>query len=90
MHDLLLNVVVHGALRCLALLSDDLDDKVMPTLVPVLFPCLLTIVSSTQVYDKYLRAKALSIIYSCISMLGAMSGVYRVFSSLCFNYCSLM
>ncbi|XP_062111240.1 uncharacterized protein LOC133822814 isoform X2 [Humulus lupulus] len=72
---------VHGALRCLALLSDDLDDKVMPTLVPVLFPCLLTIVSSTQVYDKYLRAKALSIIYSCISMLGAMSGVYRTETS---------
>ncbi|XP_024018243.1 importin-9 isoform X1 [Morus notabilis] len=67
---------VHGALRCLALLSGDLDDKVVPTLVPVLFPCLLTIVSSTQVYDKYLRAKALSIVYSCTSMLGVMSGVY--------------
>ncbi|XP_030483084.2 uncharacterized protein LOC115699697 [Cannabis sativa] len=72
---------VNGALRCLALLSDDLDDKVMPTLVPLLFPCLLTIVSSTQVYDKYLRAKALSIIYSCISMLGAMCGVYRMETS---------
>lgn len=68
---------VHGALRCLALLSGDLDDKVVPTLVPVLFPCLLTIVSSTQVYDKHLRAKALSIVYSCTSMLGVMSGVYR-------------
>nr|POE60730.1 hypothetical protein CFP56_53391 [Quercus suber] len=40
---------VHGALRCLALLSGDLDDKMVPALVPVLFPCLLTIVSSPQV-----------------------------------------
>ncbi|XP_060669537.1 uncharacterized protein LOC107428072 isoform X1 [Ziziphus jujuba] len=68
---------VHGALRCLALLSGDLDDKVVPTLVPILVPSMLTIVSSPQVYDKYLRTKALSIVYSCISMLGVMSGVYR-------------
>ncbi|RVW45494.1 Importin-9 [Vitis vinifera] len=39
---------VHGALRCLALLSGDLDDTVVPKLVPVLFPCLHTIVSSPQ------------------------------------------
>ena len=31
-----------------------------------------------QIYDKYLRTKALSVVYSCISMLGAMSGVYKV------------
>lgn len=31
-----------------------------------------------QMYDKYLRTKALSIVYSCISMLGVMSGVYKV------------
>ncbi|KAB5538277.1 hypothetical protein DKX38_015810 [Salix brachista] len=35
---------VHGALRCLALL----DDIVVPTRVPVLFPCSHTIVSSPQ------------------------------------------
>lgn len=46
---LMLEFVVHGALRCLALLSGDLDDTVVPTLVPVLFPCLLTILSSPQV-----------------------------------------
>lgn len=43
------NFVVHGALRCLALLSGDLDDKVVPTLVPILVPSMLTIVSSPQV-----------------------------------------
>ncbi|XP_038707498.1 importin-9 [Tripterygium wilfordii] len=68
---------VHGALRCLALLSGELDDTVVPKLVPVLFPCLHNIISSSQAYDKYLRAKALSIVYSCISMLGTMSGVYK-------------
>jgi hypothetical protein len=45
----MLEFAVHGALRCLALLSGDLDDTVVPTLVPVLFPCLLTILSSPQV-----------------------------------------
>lgn len=29
-------------------------------------------------YDKYLRTKALSIVYACVSMLGVMSGVYKV------------
>ncbi|XP_074383477.1 uncharacterized protein LOC141725016 isoform X3 [Apium graveolens] len=72
---------VNGALRCLALLSSDLDDTVAPTLVPVLFPCLYTIVSSPQIYDKQLCAKALSIVYSCTSMLGVMSGVYKAETS---------
>ena len=36
-----------------------------------------------QKYDKYIRSKALSIIYSCTSMLGTMSGVYKVFCHLC-------
>ncbi|KAM5578631.1 hypothetical protein ABKV19_008777, partial [Rosa sericea] len=67
----------HGALRCLALLSMDLDDTVVPTLIPALFPCLLTIVSSPQVYDKYLRTKSYSIVYSCIAVLGVMSGVFK-------------
>ncbi|AAG29216.1 hypothetical protein [Arabidopsis thaliana] len=52
---------VHGALRCLALLSGELDDKEVPTLS----------------YDKYIRGKALTIVYSCIYVLGAMSGVYK-------------
>ncbi|XP_075096715.1 uncharacterized protein LOC107810364 isoform X1 [Nicotiana tabacum] len=68
---------VHGALRCLALVSADLDDMMVPKLVPVLFPCLHTIVSSPQIYEKPLRMKALSIVYACTSMLGAMSGVYK-------------
>ncbi|KAL8137791.1 hypothetical protein V2J09_003792 [Rumex salicifolius] len=68
---------VHGALRCLALLSEDLDDQVMPTFVPALFPCLLSIVSAFQIYDKSLRGKALTVVYICTSMLCTMKGVYR-------------
>ncbi|KAG1326960.1 importin-9 [Cocos nucifera] len=68
---------VRGALRCLALLSGDLDDTLVPRLVPALFPYLNTILSSPHLYEKPLRAKALSIIHSCISVLGSMSGVYK-------------
>ncbi|GAU48524.1 hypothetical protein TSUD_243020 [Trifolium subterraneum] len=39
---------VHGAMKCLVLLSADLDDRTVPTLIPALFPSLLTIVSSPQ------------------------------------------
>ncbi|CAN4121948.1 unnamed protein product [Withania somnifera] len=72
---------VHGALRCFALVLADLDDNMVPKLVPVLFPCLHTIVSSPQIYEKPLRMKALSIVYACTSMLGAMSGVYKTETS---------
>lgn len=68
---------VHGALRCLALLSGDLDDTVVPILVPALFPSLHAIVSSPQIYDQNLRAKAISIVYSCTSVLGTMTGLYK-------------
>ncbi|RDX82379.1 Importin-9, partial [Mucuna pruriens] len=33
------------------------------------------------IYDPYIRAKALSIIYSCTSMLGTISGVYKAETS---------
>ncbi|KAK3015406.1 hypothetical protein RJ639_007478, partial [Escallonia herrerae] len=72
---------VNGALRCLALLSSDLDDTMVPTIVPVLFPSLHAIVSSPQIYDKSLRTRALSIVYSCTSMLGVMSGAYKTETS---------
>lgn len=68
---------VRGALKCLALLSDDLDDTMVPKLVPDLFPHLHTIISSPHLYEKSLRAKALSIIHSCFSILGSMSGLYK-------------
>ncbi|XP_076929084.1 uncharacterized protein LOC143593298 [Bidens hawaiensis] len=72
---------VNGALRCLALVCADLNDQLVPRIIPVLFPCLHTIVSSPQIYDKPLRTKALSIVYSCTSMVGVMSGVYKTETS---------
>ncbi|KAJ8500349.1 hypothetical protein OPV22_010901 [Ensete ventricosum] len=69
---------VHGSLRCLALLSDDLDDTLVPKLVPSLFPYLHTIISSSHLYEKSLRAKALSVVHSCVSVLGTMSGLYKM------------
>ncbi|CAN6236030.1 unnamed protein product [Urochloa humidicola] len=68
---------VRGALRCLALLSDDLDDTCVPKLVPELFSSLYRIISSPHLYENYIRAKALAIVHSCIFMLGSMSGVYK-------------
>lgn len=68
---------VRGALRCLALLSDDLDDTCIPKLVPELFLSLYRIISSPHLYENSLRSKALGIVHSCISMLGSMSGVYK-------------
>ncbi|XP_056696512.1 uncharacterized protein [Spinacia oleracea] len=72
---------VLGALRCLALLSGDIDDKAVPSLVPILFPCLLSIVSAPQIYEKSMRTKALSIVFYCTSMLGTMSGAYKAETS---------
>lgn len=44
-----LSMAVRGALRCLALLSDDLDDTCIPKLVPELFLSLYRIISSPHV-----------------------------------------
>ncbi|XP_051122408.1 uncharacterized protein LOC127245516 [Andrographis paniculata] len=80
-HDQTKQNAVHGALRCLALLSSDMDDKMVPRIIPVLFPCLATIVSSPLKYEKSLRSKALSIVYNCASILGVISGVYKTETS---------
>ncbi|GJX90001.1 probable plastidic glucose transporter 2 isoform X1 [Tanacetum coccineum] len=44
---------VNGALRCLALLSMDMDDKLVPRIIPVLFLCLHAIVSSPHVNSNF-------------------------------------
>ena len=45
------------------------DDTMVPKLVPVLFPCSHTIVSSPQIYDKSSCTKAPLTVYACTSML---------------------
>lgn len=68
---------VHGALKCFALLSGDLDDTLVPKLLPVLYPHLHSIISASH-YEKSLKTKSLAIVHSCISVLGSMSGVYKI------------
>ncbi|GER42263.1 importin [Striga asiatica] len=68
---------VHGALVCLSLLSSDMDDEMVPQIVPYLFRFLHRIVSSSQIYGKSLMSEALSVLYNCTSRIGAMSGVYK-------------
>eukprot|EP00850_Spirogloea_muscicola_P006749 SM000032S12133 [mRNA] locus=s32:671386:680543:- [translate_table: standard] len=68
---------VHGALQCLALLSDDIDDTQLPLLVPKLFPVLYSVLTSDQVYPATVRQRALYVLRNCIAMLGVMSGVYQ-------------
>ncbi|PKU87531.1 hypothetical protein MA16_Dca018062 [Dendrobium catenatum] len=68
---------VHGALKCLALLSGELDDTLVPKLLPALYPRLHSIISAPHLYEKSLRTKALAIVHACISVLGSMSGVYK-------------
>ncbi|KAG9457555.1 hypothetical protein H6P81_002063 [Aristolochia fimbriata] len=43
---------VRGALRCLALIFGDLNDKFVPKLIPALFTCLYTIVSSFNLWSS--------------------------------------
>ena len=57
------------------------DDTMVPKLVPVLFPCSHTIVSSPQIYDKSSRTKAPLTVYACTSMLGVMTSVYKTETS---------
>eukprot|EP00850_Spirogloea_muscicola_P022721 SM000308S11831 [mRNA] locus=s308:17944:27143:- [translate_table: standard] len=68
---------VHGALQCLAMLSDDIDDTQLPLLVPKLFPVLYSILTSDQVYPSSVCQRALYVLRNCIAMLGVMSGHYQ-------------
>lgn len=68
---------VNGALKCLSLFSGDLDDIHVPRLVPILFPSLYMIVSSSHAYGPSMRRRALIILHGCISTLGVMTGVYQ-------------
>lgn len=40
-----------------------------------------------QLYENSLRAKALAIVHSCISMLGSMTGVYKVDCLVYYSFC---
>ncbi|GBG77457.1 hypothetical protein CBR_g23906 [Chara braunii] len=68
---------VHGALCCLSLFADEIDDSQMPSLVPVLFPGLFEVISCPEVYGVSVQRRALVVLHSCVCTLGIMSGEFQ-------------
>ncbi|KAG2426502.1 hypothetical protein HXX76_011729 [Chlamydomonas incerta] len=72
--------LVHGAIRCLALLSDDIDEQQLPQVAQALLPELLAVASDAGgggPGEAELRAAALSILCDLLKGLGVMAGVYQ-------------
>lgn len=65
--------LVHGCLRCLSLLSSDIDEQHIPQIAPVLSPELLAIVNSGR-YGVHVQRKALSIMHGFLSTIAYMAG----------------
>ncbi|KAG1664011.1 hypothetical protein FOA52_010527 [Chlamydomonas sp. UWO 241] len=66
----------HGALRCLSLIADDIDEEHLPTVVPELMPTLLAIASS-PLADAALVRRCLSVVHGLVSVLGSTAGVFQ-------------
>ena len=64
---------VIGALRCLAMIAGDLEEGQVPTVVPLLFPELLQIVTNVHV-SLSVKRRALAVMHSVLLTLGMMSG----------------
>ncbi|BDA48104.1 Importin-9 [Coccomyxa sp. Obi] len=66
--------VVHGAVRCLSIFVDELDDTQVLQVAQVLFPALLAIVNSPAEYGATVRRRALQIAHSMAVMLAGIQG----------------
>ncbi len=64
---------MHGALRCLALIADDLDEASLPSVVPVLFPELYALVADGSA-GASLGRRALQVLAACLQTLAYVSG----------------
>ncbi|KAG0198042.1 Importin 9 [Mortierella sp. GBA30] len=61
---------IHGSMRVLAeFVSKDITHNQLPIIIPVLFPELLRILSSDQVYPPSTRSRCVSIFRSAVDML---------------------
>jgi len=68
--------LVDGSLRCLDMLSQDIDERQLTQVVPVLMPELLDIVSSGRC-DAVMQHRALSILRGLLVQLGVLSGAFQ-------------
>ena len=57
---------VRGAIKCLSLFSDFLDEKTLPFIGPMLFPTLGKILTERQTFDTKLRMQAGKIVHSAV------------------------
>jgi len=67
---------IHGALRCLSLIADDIDEQQLPAVVPELIPALHTICSSPGA-DVALRRRCLMVLHGVISALENTAGSFQ-------------
>ena len=56
---------VSGAMRCLSMIADDLDETSLPAVVPVLFPALLSVVQDPSAGSSLAR-RALQVVNACL------------------------
>jgi hypothetical protein len=54
---------VNAAMRCLVLLSEDINQQQVAYIIGRLFPVLLHVFTSTQQYSKTIRARACTVVY---------------------------
>lgn len=61
--------VVHGAMRCLVLVSEEITDNQVPHVITSLFPHLFTVFTAEGVHSKHVRARACTVMYKCIKLM---------------------
>ncbi|KAG8180187.1 hypothetical protein JTE90_017703 [Oedothorax gibbosus] len=64
---------VHGAMRVLIEISNDVSDSQMPQFAPVILPEMLKIFRQDQKYGIRTRGRAVEIFSTCVEMIGAMA-----------------
>ncbi|EKX35213.1 hypothetical protein GUITHDRAFT_146623 [Guillardia theta CCMP2712] len=61
--------LVHGAMRCLVLVSEEITDTQVPHVITHLFPKLFRIFTAVELYDKMIRARTCTVVFKCIKLI---------------------
>ena len=69
-------VHVLGAVRCMSLFCDFLDDLTVPKLAPSLFPALTRVFANDAAFGPETRRYACSVVKTCLVLLGALQGLF--------------